>query len=81
MLGKKDPRAGGTWVAQLAECPTSAQVMISRLWVRTLYQALSTLSTKPTSDPLSPSLSAPLLPLSLSQKKIKINKHLALYFF
>ena len=65
----------GSWVAQSAECPTSAQVMISQLMSSspTSGSGLTAQSLEPASDSVSPSLSAPppLVPcLYLS----KINK-------
>ena len=61
-------------MTQLVKCPTLAQVMISRGHEFEPRIGLSAVSTKPTSDPLSPSLSAlpPLLSLSSLSK---INKH------
>ena len=63
----------GAWVAQLAERPTSAQVMIS--WLVSLSavsgSVLTAKSLEPVSDSVSPSLSAPnplTLCLCLSQK-------------
>ena len=58
-------------MAQLVECPTSAQVMISRF--TNLSPALGSMLTaqnlEPASDSMSPSLSTPsLLTLSLFQK-------------
>ena len=51
----------GAWVAQLAERPTSAQVMIS--WLVSSSPAsgsvLTAQSLEPASDSVSPSLSAP----------------------
>ena len=63
--------APGAWVAQSVEHPTSAQVMIS--WFMSLSQALGSVLTaqslEPTSDSVSPSLSAsPLFMLCLSLK-------------
>ena len=50
----------GTWVTQSVKCLTSAQVMIS--WIMSWSPSSgSVVSTEPTSDPLSPSLSAPPL--------------------
>ena len=48
----------GTWVAQLLECATSAQVMIWRFMSSspTLGSLLQPLRAESTSDPLSPSL-------------------------
>ena len=68
----------GTWVAQLVKCPTSAQVMISRLMILSfvLGSLLTAQSLEPASDSLSPSLSVPsplmvclYLSLSLSDRK------------
>ena len=64
-------KAECTWVAQLVELPTSAQVMISRSMSSSLASSfgLTTQSLKSALDSLSPSLSAPpLLALSLSLK-------------
>ena len=68
---------GGTWVAQLIKCPTSAHVTSS--WFLSSSPAsgsvLTAQSLEPASDSVSPSLSAPpplmlclSLSLSLSQK-------------
>ena len=62
----------GTWVAQLAKCPTSAQVIIS-LFMNlspTSGSVLTAQGLEPALDSVSPSLSAPPLLtfcLSLSQ--------------
>ena len=61
----------GAWVAQSVNRPTSVQVMIS--WFMALSpvsgSGLTAQSLEPTSDSVSPSLSAPpLLVLRLSQK-------------
>ena len=59
----------GTLVAQLVECLTSAQVMISRFmgWSPTSGSVLTGQSLEPASDSVSPSPSAPpLLEFSLS---------------
>ena len=72
----------GTWVARPVERPTSAQVVISRFvgsspaW----GSVLTARSLEPTSDSVSPSLSAPnplAFCLCLSQKQIlkKIMQH------
>ena len=69
----------GVWVAQSAEPPTSAQVMISRLVSSSpaLGSVLMARSLEPASESVSPSLSAPpLLVLSLKNKKIKNIKNL-----
>ena len=62
-------------MAQLVECPTSAQVMIS--WFMSLRPAsgsvLTAQSLEPASDSVSPSLSAPPPDISLCLSKIKIN--------
>ena len=67
----------GAWVAQSVEHLTSAQVMISRFvgLGPASGSVLTARSLEPVSDPVSPSLSAPLplmlclcLSLSLSQK-------------
>ena len=67
---------GGGWVAQWVKCPTLTQVMIS--WFMGLSPALGSVlmaqSLDPASDSVSPSLSAPLLPCSVSCCQ-KINKH------
>ena len=74
---KKDENFRGSWVAQLANHLTSAQVMIS--WLVSLSPALGSVLTaqslEPASDPVSPSLFLPLpcshsvsLSLTLSQK-------------
>ena len=65
--------ARGAWVAQLVECPTSAQVMI--LWSvnssPALGSGLMAQSLAPASDSVSPFLSVPpRLTLCLSQKLI-----------
>ena len=67
----------GTWVAQSMECPTSAQVMISRPVSSSPASGsvLTAQSLEPASDSVSPSLSAPpLLMLCLSSVKNKIKK-------
>ena len=61
----------GAWVAQLVECPTSAQVMISRFVGSrpTSGSVLTAQSLERASDSVAPSLSAPpqlALCLSLS---------------
>ena len=56
------PVKRGTWVAQLVECPTSAQVMILR-FVSSSPESGSVLtaqSLEPASDSVSHSLSLPL---------------------
>ena len=68
----------GTWVAQLVNCLTSAQVMISQFVSSspTSGSVLTAQSLEPTSDSVSPSLSAPpqlALALSLSLPPPKIN--------
>ena len=74
----------GTWGAQLVECPTSAQVMISQFVGLSPMSGsvLTAQSLEPASDSLSPSLSAPSqltyslsLSLSFSLSVSKINKH------
>ena len=67
-LTSKNGKSWGAWVAQLSIW-TSAQVMI--LWFVSLSPMLGShaVSTEPTSDPLSPSLSAPPL-LTLSKNQI-----------
>ena len=74
LLAQK-PLVGGAWVAQLAECPTSAQVMVLWFWGLSPMTGsmLTAQSLDPASDSVFPSLSAlPLhmlsLLLSLSQK-------------
>ena len=62
-------------MAQSAECPTSAQVMISQFTGLSPASGsvLTARSPEPASDSVSPSLSAPplrSLPLSLSLSKI-----------
>ena len=54
---------GGAWVAQLVECPNSAQVMISRFGVSSPMSgsALTAQSLEPASDSVPPSLSDPPL--------------------
>ena len=69
----------GTWVVQLVQWPTSAQVMIS--WFVSLSptsgSVLTAQSLEPASDSVSPSLSAPPpLTLCLSVSKINIKKFL-----
>ena len=56
-------QAGGTWVTQSVEHPTSAQVMISQLVGSSpaLGSVLTAQSLEPASDSVSPSLSAPPL--------------------
>ena len=71
----------GTWVAQSVERPTSAQVMIPRFMDLSPSIGLAAVIAESASDPLSPSLSAPPLPmLSLSQKWINIKKKTQLYW-
>ena len=70
---KKKVLLWGTWVAQLVEHPTLAQVMISRSVSSSSASGsgLMAQSLGPVSDSVSPSLSAPppfMLCLSLSQK-------------
>ena len=73
-LSTTDPfkiMSGGAWVAQLVECPTSAQVMISRSESSSpgLGSVLTAQSLETALDSLSSSLSAPpphALSLSLS---------------
>ena len=63
---------GGAWVVQLVKHPTLAQVMLS--WFRSSSPVSGSESLEPTSDSVSPSLSAPpplVLCLSVSLK----NKH------
>ena len=70
--------AWGAWVAQLVECPTSAQVMISRFMGSspTSGSVLTAHSLEPALDSVSPSLSAPPpLKLCLCLSLSKINKH------
>ena len=71
--------AGGAWVAQSVQCPTSAQVMISRFMSSSPLSGsvLTAQSLDPASDPVSPSLSAsppPMLSLPLSKINIKKRK-------
>ena len=70
----KDKLLLGTWVAQWVKHPTSAQVMISQFVSLSPVSGsvLTAQSLEPTSDSVSPPLSAPLLltlcvSLSLSQ--------------
>ena len=65
----KSAQKWGTRGTQSVKCLTSAQVMISRFMGSSPVSGslLSAWSLEPVSDPLSPSLSAPLL-LLLSQK-------------
>ena len=67
---------GGTWVAQSAKHPTSAQVMIS--WFMSLSptsgSVLTAQSLEPASDSVSPSLSAPPLLVRVLSLSLK-NKH------
>ena len=72
----------GTWVAQLVERLTSAQVMIAQFVGLSPVSGsvLTAQSLQPASDSVSPSLSAPsplmlCLSLSLSLSLSKINKH------
>ena len=72
-------RCRGTWVAQLVERPTSAQVMLSRLWVPPRIRLCADSSEQqPASDSVSPSTPPPpmlCLSLPLKNKLIKkINK-------
>ena len=53
--------AWGTWVAQSVKCPTLAQVMISRFLSLSPVLGSLAVGTEPALDPVSPSLSAPLL--------------------
>ena len=66
-------------MAQLAKCPISAQVMISQFVSSSpmLCSVLTAQNLEPTSDSVSPSLSAPsLFALCLSLAKInKLKKH------
>ena len=67
------PGGGGTWLTQLVKHPTSAQVMISQSVSSSPASGsvLTAQSLEPTSDSVSPSLSAPpllMLCLSLSLK-------------
>ena len=69
----------GAWVAQSVECPTSAQVMISRFMSLspTLGPVLTAQSLEPASDSVSPCLSLSLclsLTHALSLSPSKINK-------
>ena len=67
----------GTWAARPVERWTSAQVMISWFCEFEPHIRLSAVSTEPALDPLSPSLSAPTLPmLSLSKKTNRLFKKL-----
>ena len=68
--------SGEAWVAQSAERPTSAQVMISRLVGSspTSGSVLTAQSLESVSDSVSPSLSLPL-PHSHSVSVSKTNKH------
>ena len=65
----------GAWVAQSAERPTSAQVVISRFagWSLTSGSVLMAQSLEPASDSVSPSLSLPL-PCSCSVSLCLKNK-------
>ena len=79
--GIKSDSVRGAWVAQSVERPISAQVMISRFVGSspTLDSGLTARSLEPTSDSVSPSLSAPpllTLCLSLSKIDIKIKKNI-----
>ena len=70
-LANKKQAKRGTWVAQSVERPTSAQVVISQFMGLgpTLGSVLPACSLEPTSDSVSPYLSAPtLLTLCLSLK-------------
>uniref|UniRef100_A0ABI8AHX2 Cilia and flagella associated protein 57 n=1 Tax=Felis catus TaxID=9685 RepID=A0ABI8AHX2_FELCA len=72
-LCKNPATVWGAWVAQLVNCPTSAQVMISRFVSSSPASGsvLTAPSLEPASDSVSPSLSAPsLLTLCLSLSKI-----------
>ena len=65
-------------MGRLVKRPTSAHVMIPRFMSSGLASgsALTAQSLQPASDPVSPSLSAPLpFVLSLSLKNININKN------
>ena len=65
-------------MAQSAECPTSAQVMISRFVSSrpASGSVLTARSLEPASDSVSPSLSVSLsLPHSCSVSLSKVNKH------
>ena len=68
-------RDGGTWVAQSVKHLTSAQVMISQFVSSSPVSGsvLTAQSLDPTSDSVSPSLSASLL-FMLSLSKINIKK-------
>ena len=73
----KSDKWGGTWVAQLVEYPTLAQVMISRLVgpSPSLGSVLTAGSLEPASDSGAPSLCpSPTHACSLSLSQ-KINKH------
>ena len=66
--------SGGTWVAHLVECPTSAQVMISRFVSSSpaLGSMLTAQSLEPALDSVPPSPSpSPTRAQSLSLKKKK----------
>ena len=66
----------GAWVAQSVKHPTSAEVTISRLvgLSPSSGSVLTARSLEPASDAVSPSLSALLLLISVSQKLINIKK-------
>ena len=68
VLENTGPR--GTWVSQLVKRLTWVQVHLTVHEFKPRI-SLSVVSTEPTSDPLSPSLSAPRFSLSLS----KMNTH------
>ena len=69
-VGVKNTSGQGPWVAQPDEHPNLAQVIISQFVSSspTLGSMLMAQSLEPTSDSVSPSLSAPPPCLSLSQK-------------
>ena len=65
----------GAWVAQSVKCQTSAQAMISQLTSSspTSGSVLTAQSLEPSSDSVSPSLSAP--PLFMLSLNNKFKKH------
>ena len=67
----------GAWVAQSVERPASTQVMISELMSLSpaLGSVLTAQSLEPTSNSVSPSLSAPPLLTLYSVSLSKIYKH------
>ena len=73
----KTLRLRGAWVAQSVERPTLAQVMISQLVSSspTSGSVLTAGSLEPSSDSVSPSLSAPPLFTHSFSLSLKISKH------